>query len=71
MEKSTAVIIFKFSAIFCYIIYGSMPGKYAKLNERFGGLAGRFLLNTEYELSALLGIVHATSGTGKTCFVRQ
>ena len=40
METGSAVIIFLFLIAICYIIYDSMPSKYTKLEESFGGFIG-------------------------------
>ena len=55
----------------CYMIYNSIPSKYAKLEERFDGFIKRSLIRFEYEKSPLHTIVYGGTGTGKTNFVRQ
>ena len=71
MEKGSVVIIFIFLIIFCFIVYDSIPSKYAKLEESFGGFMNRSLVRFEYEKSPLHTIVYGGTGTGKTYFVRQ
>ena len=65
------VIIFIFLIIFCFIEYDSIPSKYAKLEESFGGFMNRNLVRFEYEKSPFHTIVYGGTGTGKTYFVRQ
>ena len=55
---------------FCYIIYDSIPSKYTKLEENFGGFMNRSLVRFEYEKSPLHTIVYGGTGTGKTYFIR-
>ena len=55
----------------CYIIYHSIPSKYTKLEESFGGCMNRSLVRFEYEKSPLHTIVYGGTGTGKTYFIRQ
>ena len=43
METGSAVIIFFLIGI-CYIIYDSIPSKYTKLEESFGGFMNRSLV---------------------------
>ena len=71
METGSVVIIFIFLIIFCFIVYDSIPSKYAKLEESFGGFLNRSLVRFEYEKSPLHTIVYGGTGTGKTYFVRQ
>ena len=71
METGSAVIIFIFFIEICYIIYDSIPSKYTKLEESFGGFMDRSLVTFEYEKSALHTIVYEGTGTGKTYFIRQ
>ena len=71
METGSVVIIFIFLIIFCFIVYDSIPSKYAKLEESFGGFMNRSLVRFEYEKSPLHTIVYGGTGTGKTYFVRQ
>ena len=53
MEKGSAVINFIFLIGICYIIYDSIPSKYTKLEEIFGGFMNRSLVRFEYEKSPL------------------
>ena len=46
-ETGSVVIIFTFSIIFCFLIYDSIPSKYAKLEESFGGFMNRSLVRFE------------------------
>ena len=55
----------------CYIIYDSIPSKYTKLEESFGGFMNRSLVRFEYEKSPLHTIVYGGFGTGKAYFIRQ
>ena len=55
----------------CYLLYGSIPSKYTKLEESFGGFMNRNLVRFEYEKSPLHTIVYGGTGTGKTYFIRQ
>ena len=71
METGSAVIIFIFFIGIYYIIYGSIPSKYTKLEESFGGFMKRSLVRFEYEKSPLHTIVYGGTGTGKTYFIRQ
>ena len=50
----------------CYIIYDSIPSKYTKLEESFGGFMNRNLVRFEYEKSPLHTIVYGETSTGKT-----
>ena len=71
METGCAIFIFSFVIIICYMIYNSIPSKYTKLEESFGGFINRSLIKFEYEKSPLQTIVYGGTGTSKTCFVRQ
>ena len=71
MKTGSAVIIFIFIIGICYIIYDSIPSKYTKLEENFGGFLNRSLVRFEYEKSPLHTIVYGGTGTGKTYFIRQ
>ena len=71
MESGSAVIIFIFLIGICYIIYDSIPSKYTKLEESFGGFMNRNLVKFEYEKAPLHTIVYGGTGTGKTYFIRQ
>ena len=71
METGNAVIISFFLIGICYIIYDSIPSKYTKLAESFGGFMNRSLVRIEYEKSPLHTIVYGGTGTGKTYFIRQ
>ena len=65
METGSAVIIFIFLIGICCIIYDSLPSKYTKLEESFGGFINRSLVRFEYEKSPLHTIVYGGTGTGK------
>ena len=69
METGFAIIIFIFVIMFCCIVYNSIPNKYAKLEETFGGFMKRSLVR--FEKSPLHTIVYGATGTGKTYFVKQ
>ena len=49
MELGLIIFILVFIAVFCYIVYDSMPSKYTKLEESFGGFINRSLVRFEYE----------------------
>ena len=66
-----AVFIFIFVIMLFYMIYDSIPSKYAKLEENFGGFMNRSLIRFEYEKSILQTIFYGGTGPGKTYFVRQ
>ena len=70
IETGSAVIIFSFLIIICYIIYDSISSKYTKLEENFGGFMNKSLVTFEYEKSPLHTIVYGGTGTGKTYFIR-
>ena len=71
MEAGSVVFILFLIIIFCFIIYDSIPSKYTKLEESFGGFMIRSLVRFEYEKSPLHTIVYGGTGTGKTHFIRQ
>ena len=71
METGGAFITFIFLIGICYKIYDSIPSKYTKLEECFGGLMNRSLVRFEYKKSPLHTIVYGGTGTGKTYFIRQ
>ena len=52
-------------------MYGSIPSKYTKLEECFGGYMKRSLVRFEYEKSPLHTFVYGGTGRGKTYFIRQ
>ena len=54
-----------------YILHISIPSKYTKLEESFGGFKNRSLFIFEYEKSSLHTIVYGETGTRKTYFIRQ
>ena len=55
----------------CYLLYGSIPIKYTKLEENFSRFMNRNLVRFEYEKSPLHTIVYGGTGKGKTYFIRQ
>ena len=71
MEKSSAAISVIFIIILYFIVYDSIPRKYAKLEERFGRFIERCLVRSEYKKSPLHTIVYCGLGTGNTYFVRE
>ena len=71
METGSAVIIFIFLIGICFILFDSIPSKYTKLEESFGGFMNRSLVRFEYEKSPLYTFVYGGTGTGKTYFIRQ
>ena len=71
MEKISLILILLLVVAVCYIIYDSMPCKYTKLDENFGGFIHRRAFRFEFEKSPLHTIIYGATGTGKTYFVRQ
>ena len=51
METGSAIKIFNFVILFCFIVYHSIPSKYTKLEKNFGEFIGRNLVRFEYEKS--------------------
>ena len=51
METGCEIFIFCFVIMLCYMIYNSIPSKYTKLEENFGGFINRSLIKFEYEIS--------------------
>ena len=49
METGSTVIIFIIIIVICFIIYDSIPSKFTKLEESFGGFMNRSLIKFEYE----------------------
>ena len=49
-----------------YMIYDSIPIKYKKLEESFGGFINRNLIRFEYQKTPLHTIVFGGTGTGET-----
>ena len=71
MDKG-GILFFLFIIIgISYIIYESVPGKYIKLEENFGGFKNRSLVRFEYEKSPLHTILYGGTDTGKIYFIRQ
>ena len=71
MDKGGILFIFIIIIAICFIFYNSIPSKYTKLEERFGGFMNRSLVIFEYEKSPLHTIVYGGTGTEKTYFIRQ
>ena len=71
MDKGGILFIFIIIIAICFIFYNSIPSKYTKLEESFGGFMNRSLVKFEYEKSPLHTIVYGGTGTGKTYFIRQ
>ena len=71
MDNGGKVFIFIIIIAICFIFYKSLPSKYTKLEESFGGFMNRSLVRFEYEKSPLHNIVYGGTGTGKTYFIRQ
>ena len=65
METGSAVIILIFLIGICYIIYESIPSKYTKLEEIFGGFMNRSLVRSEPKRLPLHTIVYGGTDTGK------
>ena len=64
METGSAVIIFVLLIGICYIIYDSIPSKYKKLEESFGGFMNRSLvsLNMKSHHYTLMFMVELVQG---------
>ena len=71
MDKGSVLFIFINIIGFCFIFYNSIPSKYKKLEEKFGGFMNRSLIRFEYIKSPLHTNVYGGNGTGKTYFMRQ
>ena len=71
MDKGGIFFFLIIITIFCFITYDSIPSKYTKLVESFGGFMNRNLVRFEYENSSLHTIVYGGTATGKTYFIRQ
>ena len=71
MEIGSAFLIFIGVMLLCFMVYVSIPSKYAKLEESFGGFINRSLVRFENEKSPLHTIVYGGTRRGKTYFVRQ
>ena len=71
METGSVVFILFLINILCFIIFDSIPTKYTKLEESFGGFMNRSLVRFEYEKSPLHTIAYGGTGSGKTYFIRQ
>ena len=69
METGSAVIICIFLIIICILIYDSIPSKYRKLEENFGGFTNKSLVRFEHQKSPLHTTVYGGTGTGKTYFI--
>ena len=67
----TGSVVFILFLIFILLISDSIPSKYTKLDESFGGFMNRSLVRFEYEKSPLYTIAYGGTGTGKTYFIRQ
>ena len=66
METDSIFFILFLIVIFSFIIYDSIPSKYTKLEESFGGFMNRSLVRFEYEKSPLHTIDYGGTGKGKT-----
>ena len=71
MDKGGILFIYIIIIAICFIFYNSIPSKYTKLEESFGGFMNRSLVRFEYEKPPLHTIVNGGTGTGKTYFIRQ
>ena len=58
METSSLVIIFIFIFIICFVVYDSIPSKYTKLEDNFGGFVERWLVIFEYEKFPFYTIIY-------------
>ena len=70
MDKGVILFFIIIIAV-CFIIYNSIPSKYTKIEENFGGFMNRSQVRFEYEKSSLHTIVYGGTGTGKSYFIRQ
>ena len=70
IEIAGTVLFLTLIFILCFIIYDSIPSKYTKLEESFGGFMNRCPTRFEYEKSPLHTVVYGGTGTGKTYFNR-
>ena len=68
MDKGGILFFLINIIIFSFITYDSIPRKYTKPEESFGGFMNRNLVRFEYEKSHLHTIVYGRTGTGKTYF---
>ena len=57
MDKGGILFFLIIIIMFCFKIYDSIPSKYTKLEESFGGFMDRNLVRFEYEKSPLHTIV--------------
>ena len=69
MDKGGILFIFTIIIGFCFIFNNSIPRKYTKLEESFGGFMKRSLVRFEYEKSPLHTILYGRTGTGKHIFL--
>ena len=70
METGSAVRTFIIIIGFYLLIYDSIPSKYTKLEESFGGFMNSSLVRFEYKKLPLHTIAYGGTGTGKTYFFR-
>ena len=71
MDTGSAVLFFIFMFIVCFMIYDSIPSKYANLKKSFGEFANICMVSFELKKSPLHAIIYGGTRTGKTYFVRQ
>ena len=71
MDKGGILFIYVIIIAICFIFYNSIPSKYTKLEESFGGFMNRSLVGFEFEKSPLHTFVYGGTGTLKTYFIRQ
>ena len=69
MDKGGILFIFIIKIAICFIFYNSIPSKYEKVEESFGGFMNRSLVRFEYEKSPLHSF--GGIGRGKIYFIRQ
>ena len=71
MDKGGIFFIFIIIIAICFIFSNSIPSKYSKLEENFGGFMNRSLVSFECEKSPLHTIFYGGTGTGKTYLIRK
>ena len=72
MENGPLIFILSLVVLLCFLmIYDSIPSKYKKLKENFGGFMNKRLVKFEFEKSPLHTIVHGATGTARLIFVKQ
>ena len=70
MQTGSTVIIIIFKIILCFIANDSIPRKFAKSEENFGGLIDINMVRFDFDKPPLHTIVYGGTGTVKTHFFR-